>query len=37
MNHDSSSAEIRDHDWIMGEAERLKALGETSGARRATR
>ena len=29
MNHDSSSVETRDHDWIMAETERLKALGET--------
>ena len=29
MNHDRSSVENRDHDWILGETERLKALGET--------
>ena len=31
------AVEVRDHDWIMAEAERLKALGETARAMRATR
>ena len=29
MNHDNPSVETRDHDWIMAETERLKALGDT--------
>ena len=29
MNHDNPSVETRDHDWILAETERLKALGET--------
>jgi len=30
MNHDDSSVVARDHEWILAETERLKALGETA-------